>query len=83
MPPIKEMTNMINRKFHNVYDLNAPEVDEFMTLEELYEQEMEVNTDIIDCEDHEIAMMIEDAEEFLETEKRAFEELLQNEPMGA
>lgn len=82
MPPIKEMTNMIN-KFHNVYDLNAPEVDEFMTLDELYEQEMEINLTALECEEHEIEMMIDDAEEFLETERKSFEDLINHEPMEA
>lgn len=65
-------------KFHNIYDLNAPDVEDPMSNEELYL--MDVDTTFIECEEYEIASMIDEAVEFLQSEEDAFEDLLQNEP---
>ena len=67
-------------KFHNTYNLNAPDVELPMSEEDLYFEQMDVDTTFIECEESEIASMIDEAVEFLQSEEDAFEDLLQNEP---
>ena len=68
-------------KFHNVYNVTAPDVEIIPMTEEDYFDQMDVDTTFIECEEHEIASMIDEAVEFLQSEEDAFEDLLQNEPM--
>lgn len=71
---------MINTiKFHDVYNVTAPDVEIPMSEEDYFDQ-MDVDTTFIECEEHEIASMIDEAVEFLQSEEDAFEDLLQNEP---
>ena len=71
---------MINTKFHDIYDVTAPDVEIQMSEEDLYFEQMDVDTTFIECEEYEIASMIDEAVEFLQSEEDAFEDLLQNEP---
>ena len=71
---------MINTKFHNIYKLTEPDVELPMVEEDLYFEQMEVDTTFIECEEYEIASMIDEGIEFLQSEEDAFEDLLQNEP---